>query len=180
MGNSLQEQMLKAGLTDEKKLLKAKKAKQRKEKEQRHVKQKPEDEVTRLARQMRAQEVARDRELNRKKNEEANRKAIQAQIRQLIELNRLEQGEGDLAYNFSDGSRVARVYVNPQQNGQLSRGQLAIVKLGEQYEIIPGVVAEKIALRDESIIIVYHKGSEGVAVDDDPYADFKVPDDLMW
>jgi uncharacterized protein YaiL (DUF2058 family) len=177
LGNSLQEQLLKAGLTDEKKLQKAKKAKQRKEKEQRHARQKQQDEVTRLAKQSRTQEAARDRELNRKKNEEANRKAIQAQIRQLIELNRLE--EGDIAYNFSDGKRVAKVYVTPQQHGQLSCGQLAIVKLGDRYEIIPGAVAEKIAVRDESCVLVYHKET-GKEEGDDPYADFKVPDDLMW
>ena len=179
MANSLQEQLLKAGLTDEKKLQRAKKAKQRKEKEQRHAKHKQEDEATRLAKQARSREVARDRELNRKKNEEANRKAIQAQVRQLIELNRLERSEGEHAYNFNDANRVERLYVSEQQHGQLASGRLAIVRLDEGYEIIPGIVAEKIALRDETCIVVHHKATSGEE-DDDPYADFKVPDDLMW
>jgi uncharacterized protein YaiL (DUF2058 family) len=179
LGNSLQEQLLKAGLTDEKKLQKAKKAKQRKEKEQRHARQKQEDEVTRLTKQAHTQKAARDRELNRKKNEEANRKAVQAQIRQLIELNRQEKGEGDLAYNFSDKKRVTRVYVTSQQHAQLSSGRLAIAKLYDRYELIPGAVAEKIAMRDKSCIIVYNEGADG-GESDDPYADFKVPDDLMW
>ncbi|MFI0413729.1 MAG: DUF2058 family protein [Candidatus Thiodiazotropha sp.] len=43
MANSLQDQLLKAGLTDKNKVNKAKKAKQRREKEQRHRKQKTEE-----------------------------------------------------------------------------------------------------------------------------------------
>ena len=179
MANSLQEQLLKAGLTDEKKLQRAKKAKQRKEKEQRHAKHKQEDEATRLAKQARSREVARDRELNRRKNDEANRKAVQAQVRQLIELNRLERAEAEHAYNFNDANRVERLYVSAGQHQQLAGGRLAIVRFDGGYEVIPGVVAEKIAVWDEHCIVVHHKTSSGEE-GDDPYADYKVPDDLMW
>ncbi|MCG8426584.1 MAG: DUF2058 domain-containing protein [Chromatiales bacterium] len=179
MANSLQEQLLKAGLTDENKVNKAKKAKQRKEKEQRHSKKRQEDEATRLAREARALDAARDRELNRQKNEEANHKAIMAQIRQLIEMNRLVLEEGEIAYNFSDDNKIQRIYVNDQQHGQLSRGQLAIVKLDNRYEVVPAGVAEKISLRAADCVIVNNQ-NERVEDEDDPYAEFKVPDDLMW
>ncbi len=179
MANSLHEQLLKAGLVDEKKVNKAKKAKQRKEKEQRHSKQKQEDEATRLAKQAKARDAERDRELNRKKHDETLRKAIAAQIRQLVEMNRLPLDEGQIAYNFTDAGKVQRIYVTEKLVGQLSRGNLAIVKLNERYEVVPAGVAEKISHRDAACVIVRNQPDSAIDADD-PYADFKVPDDLMW
>ena len=49
-----------------------------------------------------------------------------------------------------------------------------------EYAIIPAVVADKIAQRDESYIVLNSALSEDVQDEDDPYADFKIPDDLMW
>jgi uncharacterized protein YaiL (DUF2058 family) len=43
----------------------------------------------------------------------------------------------------------------------------------------PGALAERLAERDAALILVWNReraASEG----DDPYAEFKVPDDLMW
>lgn len=179
MANSLHEQLLKAGLTDEKKVNKAKMAKQREEKEHRHGKQKQEDEAERLVRLARARDAERNRELNRKKNEEVERKAITAQIRQLIEMNRLPLEDGEIAYHFSDAGKVQRVYVTEKLHGQLSRDQLAIVKLDNRYEVVPAGVAEKIRLREAACVIVYNE-TERRDKEDDPYADFKVPDDLIW
>ncbi|MCU7922305.1 MAG: DUF2058 domain-containing protein [Candidatus Thiodiazotropha sp. (ex Dulcina madagascariensis)] len=179
MANSLHDQLLKAGLVDEKKVNKAKKAKQRKEKAQRHAKQKPEDEAARLARLAKVRDAERDRQLNREKQEAANRKAITAQIRQLVEMNRLSLEEGEVAYHFSDAGKVQRLFVAEKPHRQLSSGRLAIVKLDNRYEIVPGGVAEKISLRDTACVIVLNK-TEGSDDTDDPYADFKVPDDLMW
>lgn len=179
LANSLHEQLLKAGLVDEKQVNRAKKAKQRKEKDQRHSKQKQQDEAARLAKQAMARDAARDRELNRKKQEEVQLKAITAQIKQLVELNQLTLEEGEIAYHFSDMGKVQRIYVTQKLHAQLSRGQLAIVKLDNRYSVVPAAVAEKISLRDAACIVVLNEaGGEDDA--DDPYADFKVPDDLMW
>lgn len=179
MGNSLHDQLLKAGLVDEKKVNKAKKAKQKKEKEQRHKKHKAEDESKLKAKQAAAEAAQRDRELNRQKQQEAELRAITAQIKQLIEMNHLTLDEGEIAYNFTDGTKVQRIFVNESVHAQLGRGQLAIVKLDNHYEVVPMGVAEKIKQRDEASVVVCNQNSE-VDDQDDPYADFKVPDDLMW
>lgn len=69
---------------------------------------------------------------------------------------------------------------------QLINGRLAIVRLvidnsGEcEYAIIPASVADKIAQRDADSIVVNSALSQEAQDEDDPYADFKVPDDLMW
>ena len=67
-----------------------------------------------------------------------------------------------------------------QQHGQLSRGVLAIVKADGRYHLVPAGVADKIALRDSASVIVNNVKQAIEGDEDDPYAEFKVPDDLMW
>ncbi|WP_210450506.1 DUF2058 family protein, partial [Pantoea ananatis] len=42
------------------------------------------------------------------------------------------------------------------------------------------VVADKIAQRDAESIVLNSALSQEEQDEDDPYADFKIPDDLMW
>jgi uncharacterized protein YaiL (DUF2058 family) len=179
LANSLQEQLLKAGLVDKDKVNRAKKAKQQKEKQQRHARQKSQDESTRLARQAMAKEAERNRELNRQKNEAARLKAITAEIDQLIQAHQLPLEDAEIAYNFTDGGKIRRIYVTEQAQGQLSRGQAAIVRLSDRYALVSAEVAEKIARRDAARVVL-HNSHKDEGPDDDPYAEFKVPDDLMW
>jgi uncharacterized protein YaiL (DUF2058 family) len=178
---SLQDQLLKAGLVDKKKAQKAQKEKHKQAKVKRKNKIETVDEARLAAEKAHAEKVERDRQLNQQRKEEAEQKAITAQIRQLIEMNRQEKNAGDITYNFTDGTTVSHIYVDERQQKQLSNGHLAIVRLDEQYEIVPTRVSEKIALRDQSYLVYCNRGNEETVVDeDDPYADFQVPDDLMW
>jgi len=63
---------------------------------------------------------------------------------------------------------------------QIANGRLAIVKWEEQYKIVPKVVAEKISERDEKYIIHLETASKSIDDDNDLYADYQIPDDLMW
>ncbi|ECJ9324882.1 DUF2058 family protein, partial [Salmonella enterica] len=66
-------------------------------------------------------------------------------------------------------------------NGRLAIARLVIDNSGEcEYAIIPASVADKIAQRDADSIVVNSALSQEAQDEDDPYADFKVPDDLMW
>lgn len=66
-------------------------------------------------------------------------------------------------------------------NGRLAIARLVINNGGEcEYAIIPASVADKIAQRDADSIVVNSALSQEEQDEDDPYADFKVPDDLMW
>ena len=180
MANSLQDQLLKAGLVDGKKAKQVKQAKKKQKKQQRKSGAQVLDENKQAAEQSRAEKVERDRELNHQRDEEAQIKAIVAQIKQLIEMNRLSKGEGDVAFNFVDGKKIKKIFVSDEVQKQLSKGRLAIVSLNDQYEIVPTPVAEKIRLRDSSSIILCN---ETVVIEDDEddyYADYKIPDDLMW
>ena len=176
---SLQDQLLKAGLVDNKKAGKIKKAKYRQAQQKQKNKIETVDEAKLAAQQAQAEKVERDRQLNRRRKAEAEHKAVAAQVRQLIEMNRQPRDDGDIGYSFSDDVLIKRIYVTATQLKQLGNGRLCIIKLDEQYEIIPTLVAQKIQLRDESRRILSNKPTE-TPEEDDPYADFQVPDDMMW
>jgi len=176
---SLQDQLLKSGLIDNKKAGKIKKSKYRQAQQKQKNKIETADEAKLAAQQAQAEKVERDRQLNQQRKREAEHKAIAAQVLQLIEMNRQPLDDGDIAYSFSDGALIKRIHVTGQQLKQLSNGRLCIIKLDERYELIPTLVAEKIRLRDECAQILSNQPTE-VPDEDDPYADFQVPDDLMW
>lgn len=186
---SLKDQLLKAGLIDQSKASKAERE-QRKQDHQKTAKAKKKaqksgeaivDEAKLLADQARQEQAERSRELNRQQREQAEHKAIQAQIRQLIDMNRIDRKRGDIAYQFADGNTIKKVYLTTKLQDQLAYGVIALVRFGDGYELVPKQVAEKIAQRDAACILVQNTGSsQPAAVEDDPYADYQIPDDLMW
>ncbi|MBK1724476.1 DUF2058 family protein [Thiocystis violacea] len=179
MGNSLQEQLLKAGLVDEQKLKQARSSK-RKQTKQTGKRISPEEQQARQAAQRaQAEKAARDRELNRQRQEEATLRAAENEVRQLIHKHRVVRDGGDLAYNFTDGNALKRIYVNKEQHAKLVAGNLAIVRQDTFYEVIPAEIAERVRARDASLILVLNQATERTD-GDDPYADYQVPDDLIW
>lgn len=176
---SLQDQLLKAGLVDQKK---AKKVKQEKRKQ---AKQQPKgsaqiDETKEQAKRVLADKAAHDRAINKKQQEQADLKAIQAQIIQLISMNKIDRKEGEISYQFTDGKKIKKLYVTDLLQTQLSKGLIAIAKFKESYELVPSAVAEKIKQRDESVIALLNINTKTDVDEDDPYADYQIPDDLMW
>ncbi|EIW89694.1 nucleoprotein/polynucleotide-associated enzyme [Alishewanella agri BL06] len=179
MSNALKEQLLKAGLADAKKLKTVKKQ-QHQQRVQAPKNQKVVNEASILAEQRRQEQVARDQELNRQKQAELQKKAIAAQVKQLIESNQIKMS-GEVAFNFTDGKLVKRLYVNDKLHSELTRGLLAIARLGEQYALVPAQIAEKIQQRQpDSIILLNSRQQHEQAAEDDPYAAYQIPDDLMW
>lgn len=125
----------------------------------------------------------RDRELNRQRDQEAEQKALQAQIRQLVTNHRQSKGSGpgDMEYNFTHNNRIKKIRVSTKVHRQIVLGHLAIVAVGETYELVPRVVAAKIAQRDPASILVDNFNAQTVeTTEDDPYKDYVIPDDLMW
>lgn len=178
MSLSLQEQLLKAGLVDEKKVKQAKKDKRKSAKQKKH--QKDSVDLTKQAAQQAQKEKAdRDRRLNEERNQRAERRAVVAQIKQLIEENKVARNEGDVPYNFVDDKKVKKLYVTEDQHRQLSSGLLAIISFQKTYELVSRDVASKISERDESCVILA-ESKDAIQEAEDEYADYKIPDDLMW
>ncbi|MDO3721897.1 DUF2058 domain-containing protein [Marinobacter sp. chi1] len=177
---SLQDQLLKAGLADEKKAKAIRQEKRKKRKTQpKGAFQESEAEIR--ARKAREEKAERDRELNRQRQQEAEKKAIQAQIRQIIETNRLDRSKGETSYQFVHDKKIKKILVDDGMFDALSSGRLAIASLNDSYEIIPEAVARKIMERDEQAIVVLHdRTTQQENDEDDPYAGYEIPDDLMW
>ncbi len=176
---SLQDQLLNAGLVDKQSVKQVNKEKRKQAKVQRRSKEECVDETKLQAQLNRQQKAERDRELNKERDGKAEKKAIAAQIKQLIHTNSIDH-KGDIEYNFTDGSKVKKILVNSNMQRQLISGRLTIVKLGENYHIVVNQVADKIAQRNTDYIIVANTQTDDTLEEDDPYADYQIPDDLMW
>lgn len=180
MSLSLRDQLLKAGLVNQKQ---AKQVGKDKQKEQRlaHKGQiEIDDSQKRAAQEAAAQKVKRDQELNRQQQEKVEQKARTAQVKQLIEGSRLPKLVTEDYYNFVDDKKVKRICVNNLMRSKLSNGSLAIVHHAGGYEVIPREAALKIQERDPRRIVMLSEPTEEKADGDDPYAAYKIPDDLMW
>lgn len=178
MAISLQDQLRKTGLIDEKKAKQLTKAKRKQEKLARKSKAPTVDQHKLELEQAKQERVAKDRALNQEKNVKADRKAVTAQIRQLIESHNIGK-EGDQKYSFEDGGKIKHIWVSTAQIEQLSCGFIAIVKQGDQYLLVPMAIASKIAQRDVNSVI-FKAEQLTTSEEDDPYADYPIPDDLVW
>ena len=177
--SSLQDQLLKSGAINKKKAKFIEHEKRKLQKKTPKGKAQPNEAIDQLAAKH-EEKVERDRELSRQLNEKAKHKAIAAQIKQLIEVNRIDRKNGEISYQFTDGKKISKIYVTAILQTQLSNGLIAIVKLGERYELVPSPVAEKIAQRDENKIVLQNQVNKDAGDDDDSYADYQIPDDLIW
>lgn len=177
MGNSLQDQLLKVGLIDEKQVRDARKAKKKDRRDRNEKGAKPDAGAQRI-RKAQAEKAKRDRALNEQRREREERKARAAQIAQLIEQNRVSRDDGDLPHQFVDGRKIRKIFVTKAMRGDLVNGKLAVVKHRGRYDVVSADVAGKIRSRDPGCVMAAQSGSDEPV--DDAYAEYKVPDDLMW
>lgn len=182
MSMSLRDQLLQAGLVNEKQ---AKEAERRQQQQQQGRQKLPKaqralpSEGQLAVQQAQQAKAARDQELNRQKQNKVERKARLAQIRQLIEQTRLPKGEGGEYYNFVDGNKIRRIAVDAALRERLHRGEVAIARYDAGYEWVPAATATRIRERDERAIVA-QGGIAETPHSDDAYQAFDVPDDLMW
>jgi uncharacterized protein YaiL (DUF2058 family) len=176
----LRDQLLKSGLVNEKQVKKAQKEKIKEQRGQGKAAD-PSDVKMRLQ-QAQAEKNEKDRLLNQQRKEEADRKALAAQVRQLVETQRLPGTEGEIPFYFTDGGKIKKWRLNQKSRDQLVKGQTAIVKLDDQYAIVPRETSEKISRRMAEAVVLQNdadNNNQGPAADD-PYAAYQVPDDLIW
>lgn len=176
---SLQEQFLKAGLVDKNKVKLANQEKNKQKKVERRTGTETVDEARLAALETQRKNAERARELNAQRDAAATQKAIVAQIAQMVQQNRQSKGAGDIAYNFTHNNKIERLYVSAAVQAHLIAGRLVIVCQGGATELVPRVIADKIAERDASLVVRVNKTTAEIDADD-PYAAFQIPDDLMW
>ena len=193
MSGSLQDQLLGAGLIQKQKAKNIQTAKKKAVKKSRANNTELVDEAAERAKKAQEEQRQKSQTLNEQHKKEAEQKAIQAQIRQIIQLNSVEKlkekdAENAVAYNFTDNNKIKTLHVSSQNHDLISRGRLAIARLIDNstqmthYLLIPVEAANKIIERDSASIVCLNDVSKSTSdeIDDDPYADYQIPDDLMW
>lgn len=180
--NPLQEQLLKAGLVKKSKLAEV----AREQNKARHSKgPAAPNEIQLEAERSRAEKVERDRALAAQSKAQARIAELRAQARQIIEDRKVPRS-GESEYRFSVDGAIRTLLVNDDLRKKLSSGALVIVRLGERFELLPRVAADKVRERDAAMIALDHgqnastEPSAPTSEDDAYYAQFKVPDDLIW
>jgi uncharacterized protein YaiL (DUF2058 family) len=174
---TLQEQMLKAGLVSSKKMAKVQRTAKKSRVQAREAREAVEEN--------KKAQLERDKLLSEQQKQAVLAKEYKAQVKQLIEMNRITVARGDIGFNFTDNNLIKKIMVDKTTQTQLINGRLAIARLAvdnkpEGVCDYSGGRGEKIAQRDASSIVLHSALSQDEQDEDDPYADFKVPDDLMW
>ncbi|WP_151780247.1 DUF2058 domain-containing protein [Acinetobacter bereziniae] len=174
--NALQAQLLKAGLVDNKK---AKKLSKQAQHEQR-TGQSNEAELKAKIEQDKQEKVSKDQALNQEKQRILDEKALKASIIQMIKQHKIKDTDGDVTYQFIDGS-IKKIYLNQQVYNALVTGSLVIAHDHDAYAILPKALADRINEKMTGFIIVNNsEKNEQVTDEEDPYAAYVIPDDLMW
>jgi len=180
MSKSLQEQLLAAGLVNKQKAAKVKQEQTRKRKSSKGKKVPVLTEAERRARQAAALDAERSRELNRQRIEAAEKKAIEAQAAQLLDQHMVDRAGAEIAYRFSHDNKIRQIMVTASLQQSVVAGSLAIVHIGERYELLPSEIAERVEQRVPGSLVLRNMPPAQAQNDDDPYAEYQVPDDLMW
>jgi len=182
MAGSLQDQLLNMGVASKEQAKNAKQQKRKKAKQQKQAAKGTLSDAELKQQELqkaREEKVAKDRELNRQREEARKLKENAARVRQVIQQHRVALNEeAQVSYNFTHGTTIKTIYVDNKQLEMLAAGTLAVVRQEEKYWLLDGTIARKVAELDESAIISLHEKTE--VDEDDPYKDFEIPDDLMW
>ncbi|TXJ08925.1 MAG: DUF2058 domain-containing protein [Acinetobacter sp.] len=176
--NALQAQLLKAGLVDAKQAKKAGKQVQ-------HAKKTGQDQHAELQAELakaQQEKQTKDQQLNQAKQQQLEEKTLKANIIQMIKQYRIEQTSGDIAYQFIDDNKIKKLYVNQSIYNAIVAGSLMIARLElDAYAFIPQALAERIEQKMQGYIIGMQKQQDDQTTDEeDPYAAYVIPDDLMW
>lgn len=181
---SLQDQLLKAGLTTKQKARQANSDKRKKNKQKRsgvELEQSLQEKVKQDLTKVNAEKAAKDKALNEDKKRQQDAKELQLRILQILEHHNIKGVDGEIAYNYTDGSKVKKLMVDAVTHKALINGRLAICGLNEKNYLVTSETSDKIASLDDSIILVSNDKVEDDSIDEeDPYADYQIPDDLMW
>lgn len=62
----------------------------------------------------------------------------------MIKQHKVENTDGDIAYQFIDENKIKKVYINQQIYNALVSGSLVVAKDQEQYAYLPKALAEKL------------------------------------
>jgi len=181
---SLQDQLLKAGLTTKQKTRQANSDKRKKNKQKRSGVEHEatlQEQVQQDLAKAKADKLAKDTALNDEKKLQLNAKEQFLRIKQILDHHQIKNVFGDAVYNYTSDVKIKKLALNHDTHKALVNGRLALCGLDDVTYIVTSETAEKLSKLDDQIILVQNDKVEDKDLDEsDPYADYQIPDDLMW
>lgn len=182
--SSLQDQLLNAGLTTKQKTRQANADKRKKNKQKRSGVQHGaslQEQVKQDLAKSKAEKQEKDNALNEMKKQQLADKEQGLRIKQILMHHQITRTDGDNEYNYTFGSKIKKLSLDPITHKALVNGRLSLCGLEDVTYIVTRETAEKLAELNKDVILVQNDKVIDEQVDeDDPYADYQIPDDLMW
>jgi uncharacterized protein YaiL (DUF2058 family) len=181
---SLQDQLLKAGLTTKQKTRQANVDKRKKNKQKRSGVQHGntlQEQVQQDLVKAKTDKQTKDNALNELKQQQLIAKEAQLRIKQILTHHQIKNVTGDNDYNYTFETTIKKLSLDTITHKALVNGQLALCGLDEVTYIVTRETAEKLSELDKNVVLVQNDKTLDENVDeDDPYADYQIPDDMMW
>ncbi len=181
---SLQDQLLKAGLTTKQKTRQANADKRKKNKQKRSGVQHDatlQEQVKQDLVKAKVDKQAKDNALNEHKKQQLADKEQVLRIKQILTHHQIKNVDGDNEYNYTFDNKIKKLSLDTITHKALVNGRLSLCGLDEITYIVTRETAEKLAELDASVVLVQNDKVDDEQMDeDDPYADYQIPDDLMW
>ncbi|MCL1050510.1 DUF2058 domain-containing protein [Shewanella abyssi] len=180
MANPFQEQLLKAGLVSKQKVRDTKTQKRR------DKKAKVDDGSDALKKEIEAKKLAqieKDKQLNEQRFAAASEKGlVRGLVTELKKFAISPSKSAEIKFNFTFEKKIFSLYVDEKLQGQLLKGRLGIVRHEDVSYLVPHKLVERVNLLVPAWVGYLWAPEDNVAEveEDDPYADYVIPDDLMW
>ena len=180
MANPFQEQLLKAGLVSKQKVRDTKTQKRR------DKKAKVDDGSDALKKEIAAKKLAqieKDKQLNEQRFNEASEKGlVRGLVTEFKKFTITPSKEADIKFNFTFDKKIYSLYVDKKMQSELLKGHLGIVRHEDISYLVPHKLVERVNLLVPTWVGYLWAQEDNVEVveEDDPYADYVIPDDLMW
>jgi uncharacterized protein YaiL (DUF2058 family) len=173
--------LLKAGVVSAKQFKQAKASKAKRNK-QNAANKRESNPLRQEAQHKVAEKRQRDRALNLRVEEEKKQRVTAAQVRSLIQENKVAEDSEGQPFHFEHEGNIKSLFVSEAVRKDLADGRLAIAKSKARYRVVPESTAEKIKSLDPSSLVLFGKSKNSSEKEtlDPAYADYIVPDDLVW
>ncbi|MGB1262647.1 MAG: DUF2058 domain-containing protein [Cognaticolwellia sp.] len=181
---SLQDQLLKAGLTTKQKARQANSDKRKKSKQKRsgvQVGETLQEQVKQDLAKAKEEKLARDNALNNDKKQALASKEQALRILQILQHHQVTKVNGEAEFNYTFNNKIKKLFVDAVTHKALVNGRLALCGVDDSTYIVTAETADKVASLDSTVILLQNtKVEDEVIAEDDPYAEFQIPDDMMW
>ena len=184
MASSLQDQLLKAGLATKQSARSAQAEKRKRNKQKKKKGTQEQNELSQELEKAKLEKQQKDLELNAQRKAQADAKAEKARVKNMIEQHGLTDYKGELEFNFTYQGKIKKLFVDEKAREALIDGRLGICVLEDDYYLLVDATVRKLQTIDADVVAYLYdrqqEQAQQTVEEDDPYAEYQIPDDLMW